>query len=467
MAHHRQAELNDFVGARADAIAAETVLPAYPTWLRTRFLLAASRAAVETRDPTLATRYLDMIEFGKLDPDQISHHQLLRGRVAEIEGRPDEALDLYGQVIATEVRPTRAEAVYRTLLLLDQAGRIDLDKATETLSAEVLLWRGNPLEADMQTLLAQLYFRNGQYRLGFETVRQTVAYFPESRVVNALQTQAQDTFNDLYLNGRADRIDPVEALALYYDFRQLTPPGVRGDEMIRNLARRLVKVDLLRQAGDLLEYQMDSRLRGAAQAQIAADLAVIRIADRDPEGALRALNRTRLAELPPLVERQRRILEARALIDAGREGLALDLLRQLKGQDADLLRIEGYWKAKNYGLAGELIEVMYSPGMHPDPLLPDERMHVIRAAVGFALANDTLALSRLRSKFGDQMAKTPEWAMFDFVTRDISPTSVEFRKVAREVSGLDSLNAFLESYRQTYAHGDPMTPERASAKRDA
>ncbi len=30
--------------------------------------------------------------------------------------------------------------------------------------------------------------------------------------------------------------------------------------MIRNLARRLVKVDLLTQAGDLLEYQIDSRL---------------------------------------------------------------------------------------------------------------------------------------------------------------------------------------------------------------
>src|SRR5690606_16154470 len=204
----------------------------------------------------------------------VSSHQLLRGRVAEIEGRAEEALDLYGQVIAGEVRPTRAEAVYRTLLVLDQTGRIDLDKATETLSAEVLLWRGNSLEADMQTLLAQLYFRNKQYRLGFETVRQTVSFFPDSRVVNDLQTQAQNTFNDLYLDGRADEMAPVDALALYYDFRQLTPPGVRGDEMIRNLARRLVKVDLLQQAGDLLEYQMDSRLKGAAQAQIATDLAV-------------------------------------------------------------------------------------------------------------------------------------------------------------------------------------------------
>src|SRR5690606_26003024 len=139
-------------------------------------------------------------------------------------------------------------------------------------------------------------------------------------------------------NGRADEMGPITALGIYYDFQQLTPPGARGDEMIRNLARRLVKVDLLEQAGDLLEYQIDSRLKGVAQAQVAADLAVIRIADRDPEGALRVLNRTKLADLSPMLERQRRILEARAMIDAGRQDLAIDLLSRLQGRDADLLR---------------------------------------------------------------------------------------------------------------------------------
>ena len=362
-----------------------------------------------------------------------------------------------------EVRPSRAEAVYRTLLLLDETGRIDRAKAAETLSAEVLLWRGGALEAEMQALLAKLYFADKQFRDGFNTVKQTVAHHPESRVVNALQEQAQSTFNDLYLNGRADELDPVTALGLYYDFRQLTPPGTRGDEMIRNLARRLVKVDLLEQAGDLLEYQIDSRLKGAAQSQVAADLAVIRIADRDPEGALRALNRTRLAELPPRIDRQRRILEARALIDSGRERLAINLLRELKGRDADLLRVDGYWQSKNYVSAGELIEVMYSSGLHPEPLVREERMNIIRAAVGFVLAGDTLGLARLRSKFGEEMAKSAEWEMFDFVTRDISPTSIEFRKVAREVSGLDTLNAFLKSYHETYSPNDDMAPTSLAA----
>ena len=459
--------LRDFAGARTDAIAAEGIADSYPSWIRTRFLLSAARSAIETRDADLAFHYLDMVPIAKLDPEQVTLYHLLQGRAAELEERIDEALDIYGQVIAADVRPTRAEAVYRTLLLLDKSDRIDLGKATATLAAEAMLWRGGALEADMQKLLAELYFRHRQYRDGFETVRQAAAYHPQNSGISQLLKHAQEVFGELYLNGRADELEPVEALSLYYDFSQLTPAGNRGDEMIRNLARRLVKVDLLTQAADLLEYQINSRLKGAAQAQVAAELALIRLADRDPEGALRALNNTRLADLPPQLERQRRILEARALLDAGREQLALDMLTRVEGRDADMLRVEGHWRTKDYARAAELLEVMYSPGQHPNPLTQLERMHVIRSAVGFVLVGDDLALSRLRSKFAENMSQTPEWPMFDFVTGEATPQSIEFKTVAREISGLDSLNAFLEAYRNSYASNDGLAPLRPTAGGEA
>lgn len=456
-----RSETGEFKGARLDAVAAESVVESYPTWLRTKFLLSGTRAALETHDLEMARRYLSLVEFAKLELEDVSVYLLLRGRLAEAEGRADEALDTYGQVIAADLRPTRTEAVYRTLALLDKQGQLDIEKATETLSAEVLLWRGDRLEAEMQKLLADLYFRKKDYRNGFETVKQTAAFHPESPAVDAMLAQAQNVFGDLYLNGRADELGDIEALTLYYDFRQLTPAGVRGDEMIRNLARRLVKVDLLTQAADLLEYQVNSRLKGVAQAQIAADLAVIRIADRDPEAALRVLNKTRLADLSPQLERQRRILEARALIDAGRQELALDLLSKVEGQDADLLRVDGYWKSKNYAVASELLEVIYAP-VDRAPLTQAARMNIVKAAVGFVMAGDRLGLSRLRSKFGEQMVQSAEWPMFDFVTGDIMPTSAEFAKVAREISGLDSLNAFLESYGAMYAERDVLAPSQAA-----
>jgi hypothetical protein len=448
----------DFKGARLDAISAEGVFPSYPLWVRNQFLFAALRAAVETRDTPLALRLIGKLEFPKLVPEEVSMYQLMQGRIAELENHVQEALDTYGQVIAADVRPARAEAVYRTLLLLQKDGRIDLKKATDTLAAEALLWRGGKLEADMDKLLAELYFANGNYRDGFETVQEAAALFPDSQPISDLVGDAQKTFEHLYLNGGADVLGDLEALSLYYDYRQLTPPGTRGDEMIRNLARRLVKVDLLAQAGDLLEYQIESRLDGIAKAQVAADLAMIRLANRDPVGALRAINDTRVAELPPQLERQRRVLEARALIDSGRQDLAVDLISRLEGRDADLLRVDGYWKARNYGRAADLIEVMYSPEDGAPQMTQASRLNVVKAAVGYVLAGDKLGVSRLRSKFSGQMANSAEWALFDYVTQEVAPTSPEFKKVAQQVATIDSLDAFLASYRDIYASQDSVVP---------
>ena len=90
------------------------------------------------------------------------------------------------------------------------------------------------------------------------------------------------------------------------------------------------------------------------------------------------------------------------------------------------------------------------------------RMKLIKAAVGYVLVGDKLALARLRAKFGDAMVTSPEWPMFDFVTGAIVVDSLEFKKVAAAVSGLDSLNAFLTSYRDTYGDGGALAPLTAA-----
>ena len=113
-----------------------------------------------------------------------------------------------------------------------------------------------------------------------DVAKEAAQHNGESKPIDELTQEAADKFSDLFLNGGADQLGDLDALSLYYDFRQLTPPGAKGDEMIRNLARRLVKVDLLPQAADLLQYQIDNRLNGVSRAQVATDLALIRIADQ-------------------------------------------------------------------------------------------------------------------------------------------------------------------------------------------
>ena len=91
------------------------------------------------------------------------------------------------------------------------------------------------------------------------------------------------------------RLEPVQALAMFYDFKELAPIGADGDLMVRKIVRRLVDVDLLPQAAELLKYQAENRLDGVPRAQVSTDLAVIYLMDRRPEQALEAIIQWRLA----------------------------------------------------------------------------------------------------------------------------------------------------------------------------
>ena len=167
------------------------------------------------------------------------------------------------------------------------------------------------------------------------------------------------------------------------------------------------------------------------------------------------------SEVP--VGMERRILEARALVDADRQDLALDLLSHVDGRDADLIKVDGFWKSKNYAAASGLIENVYSAD--PAAVLSDEaRMNIVKAAVGLVLAGDTLGLTRLRDKFSDRLAQSGEWPMFDYLTSpNVSPAGMEFKAAAKAVSGIDSITAFLSAYRQAYQVDPAITPDKSSS----
>ena len=54
-----------------------------------------------------------------------------------------------------------------------------------------------------------------------------------------------NVFERLFLQGQADRMAPIEAVALFYQYQELTPIGADGDRMIRRLADRLIAFNLL------------------------------------------------------------------------------------------------------------------------------------------------------------------------------------------------------------------------------
>jgi len=261
------AALRDWTGATRSMNRGEAVIGNYPVLVQTEFNLAAARTMVEVNDYGQAAAVLSEIDPSLATPKQAARYDIIRGQIADASGRSREALTAFDLVQRSDERPLAAEAAYRALRIRHRDGDVSTEDTIDALAGLAASWRGDETELKTLRFLAQLLVQNGEYRQAFEAMQSAVQANGGADTTRLLQDEMSAVFANLYLNGEADRMSPVKALALFYDFREMTPVGRRGDAMVRRLANRLIAMDLLDQAAELLRHQVDNRLKGAARAR--------------------------------------------------------------------------------------------------------------------------------------------------------------------------------------------------------
>ncbi|RXF72631.1 tetratricopeptide repeat protein [Hansschlegelia zhihuaiae] len=442
----------------------ERALPSLPAELRARFVALAVDLALDAGDGAAASAEFERLEVLPATRG-FAARELARARVAEALGQTKRAAAVYASLAKTQTDTASAEAELRGVELSLKTGESSLADAIARLERLTTGWRGDDVEAEALARLIGLYGDAGRWREAFSTLRTAVAAFPEAEETRALQDRMQSRFTDLFLGAGVDSLPKLDALALFYDFKELSPGGRRGDELVRRLADKLVDVDLLDQAAELLDYQIDNRLAGAARAQVAARAALVDLMNSKPAKALETLRKTRQADLPASLIAARLRLEARALAETGRVDLALEMAAGLEGPESDKLEADILWTARRWPEAGEALEAtLGSSWRRPDPLTAEQRADVLRAAIALSLADDGLGVDRLRQKFAPKMADSAEAAGFEVVTAPIEARGDAFREIARSVAARSSFETFLREYRKRGA--EEAKPGRAPAPTD-
>jgi predicted negative regulator of RcsB-dependent stress response len=442
------ARLQKWADAREKFKNVEFAITALPVDLQRIVVAEAFRASLEVRDypgATVRSNDLDVLGVG---PDQTASVAVLRGRLAEALGRDQDALAAFAAASGSEDRPAASEAKVREIALRQKREEITDEDALRDLEVLAATWRGDSTEVKTLSMLARLYAAKGRYPETFAAAFRAIQLEPNSEASRKMQDEASALFEQIYNGAKGDDLQPVEALAMFYEFRDLTPIGRRGDEMIRRLADRLVGIDLLDQASQLLQYQIDYRLEGSARAQVASRLAMVYLMNRKPERAIAALRTTRIADLAGEIRQQRLLLEARAQTDIGRHDLALDIISNVSGREAVRLRSDIYWASRRWRESAEQIELLYGDRWRDfQPLTPTEKSDVIRAAIGYALAEDAIGLARFREKYNPKMEGGNDRAAFDLAAKPARANSADFARIAKMAATIDTLDGFLRDMR--------------------
>lgn len=445
-----QAYEGDLFGAASNLRRAAVVIRPYPPALNIPLGTLVAEAAVELGDIRRAKQYLKRTIDVGLNPEEMSQIQYVEGRVLELSADFDGAVSKWEEVQDGPHRPSRAKAAVARMELLLEQELIDEFGAIQELEKLRFAWRGDRFEFDLLRRLGDLYIAVGDYRNGLRTMRQAATHFRDYKDAAEVTQKMIDFFSGLYLEDKANSMSPITAIALYDEFKELTPPGKKGAEMVRRLADRLVDVDLLDRAAELLQDQVEFRLEGVEKARVGAQLALIYILAQKFEDSTRILNESSVKDIPKKLADQRRHLRSRSLMGQERIEEALALLKDDKSLDANLLRMEMHWNDHNWVQASKTLNrILRIYGAKTNqPLDELQAQTVLNLGIAMTLSGNERGIERLRMDYGEAMDDSPFRDAFRLIASPETFGLISYTSIAGKVKDVKNFQTFMSAYQE-------------------
>ncbi|MDP3414842.1 hypothetical protein [Falsiroseomonas sp.] len=391
----------------APAVAAGLpLLLSYPAPLQARLAPLAAEALAAGGEAEAARRLLASRD--QSDPSLA----LALARVLEAEGAVEPALAAYDALSRGRDRRARAIAMRRAAELRLAKGLLDAAGAAAALEATLAAWRGDALETEGRSRLAELRMLAGDARGAFDLLRETAAMFPD--LAPGLRTRQVEA-----LLGALDRSPPLAAVVLYDAHADMLPPGEATEQALGSLAERLAALDLLDRASHVLRGAVQRAPDAEARGRIGARLAGLALGAGDAGGALKALEETDGMRLSTDLTRSRLLLKARAQARAGKADEAVASYREAGPAAAAELAVLLEEKQDWAGAAAALRQHLASVAPRaPAPLEEAHKPIVARIAALLTLAGDESGLSELRAEEQARMSDGPLSGTFDLLTAD-------------------------------------------------
>jgi hypothetical protein len=425
----------------------DVFLKYYPNHIFNDFALLALESRLKKSDLVVSEEIISSFKE-ETRPQQKNSIEFLRGLFYAKDEEDAKAVATWTPItedVFDRYNRTRAQFAMTTFQMNKK--QITEKEAIDRLNSLRLLWRGGILEFQVLNTLGEYYMQQKQYMDGFKVWRSAISAFPGSDESLLIAKKMSEKFVQVFSQGGADEIPKLEALTLYYEFRELTPIGKLGDDMISRLSDRLIEVDLLDRAAALLTHQVRFRLVGEEKDQAVLKLVRVHLMNHKPQDAYDVLNATYRENINPDTMQERRYLESAALIELGQSNKVLALLKGDNSQRASFIRADVYWRNKVWKKVVEELETPFRDIRREEKALTnDESDQLLRLAVAYALTDNKPKLQILYEDFIDFVKDEQRKKVFMFVSTDKGP--VDYKNLDATVEFGD-MQDFLQKYMES------------------
>lgn len=341
-------------------------------------------------------------------------------------------------------RYNRARSILSMTSFKIKRGTIDNETAIKELNLARMIWRGGSFEFNLLQKLGELYMEEQDYMEGFRVWREIVQAFPGTNESIYIAKKMSTKFAQIFSQVSSTDLSKLDALTLYYEFRELTPIGKLGDDIVARIVDRLVEVDLLDRASAILAHQIRFRLAGEDRDNASNNLVHIHLINHKPKDAIAVLNATSHKNMIEEDIIKRKYMKSLALTELGKNNMVLALLQNDDSEQAAFLRANVYWKNGVWRKVVDEMEATFRDirreGRQLSQVQTDQ---LLRLAVSYALTSRKKKLNILYEDFGPLVSNKDRKKLFSFVATDKGP--VNFSDLKNTVE-FDEMQSFLKQY---------------------
>ncbi|MEA0970627.1 hypothetical protein Megvenef_00594 [Candidatus Megaera venefica] len=388
----------------------------------------------EVRSPAEGSQYFNSLKYYKASYyRKKNQHNLAKQYYRELMAQD---LDMFNKV--------RAE--FDLVKLQVEEEEITPSQAAESLEKLRFSWRGDQLEYQILLQLAS-YYRDSRDMLNSLRTFQYAQTAFSNKVSNFyITSEMARIFNEVFLpGGLGEEMDDFTIVALFYEFKELNPIGEQGDDVIISIAKRLVKLDLLDNASELLRHQITYRLQGEKRVTNADNLAVILMMDKKPSEAILVLDETDKDNVNFNEHQYRVRLRAQALITLEKYDDALLYLKDDNSEDGEIIRREALFQAKYWNKYADQIMPDFDDLVSRVGDNMDVAQDILRLAISYYMMNVHDQLVVISNAIGDKNAILKN-------TVDLliaSSGSVDYRNLDQSLD-INQMKTLLDKYKNQF-----------------
>lgn len=428
----------------------------YPPELKDRIAAVAANTALQAGDDLAAQNFIDIL---RSQTDRVTDHTALiaylSAKKLELQGYPRNAIRDYRRIADMKDSRYSALARYDFTVLGQQLGLIPLKNAIAELEKLRYSWGEIDFKWKLLNKLAELYVKNHDYYNGLKTLQENLPLSTPAQK-EMLSNRMLGWFEDIYLNNQADTtLSAVKALALYQDFEWLAARSRYHDQITQKLADRLVAVDLLPRAAQLLEDLLkNSQLSPEDRAKVGARLAIIHLFERDSTLALEVLNETESPDISKELQAHRRVIRSRTMANLGDVEQALDLLDRDYSKNSLLLQADIYWNGGKWAQASDALKYLVEKPVENQPLSNEQIGYILDWATALKKAGKETVLVRLRNKFMPWFKDTKYHSAFNILTNRLEPDKIDLKQISSVVDDVQNYSNFAKIYNDSLKNLD-------------